>query len=81
MYEESCPSDASGLPFASSPSLVSAFCWLWRARRAASWRRARLGGRLRGGGAGGGSVGGVGVTERVGWFGWNCRIIIISFLI
>ena len=48
---------------------VSAFCWLWRARRAASWRRARDGGRLRGGGAGGGSVGGVGIMLRVGWVG------------
>ncbi len=47
----------------------SAFCWLWRARRAASWRRAREGGRLRGGGVGGGSVGGVGVMLRVGWLG------------
>ncbi len=47
----------------------SAFCWLWRARRAASWRRARDGGRLRGGGVGGGSVGGEGVMLRVGWLG------------
>ena len=56
-----------------SPSaLASAFCWEWRARRAASWRRARDGGTLRGGGAGGGPVGGVGVSERVGWAGRNC---------
>ena len=48
------------------------FCWEWRARRAASWRRAREGGTLRGGGAGGGSVGWEGVAERDGAVGRNC---------
>lgn len=37
---------------------ASAFCLLWRARRAASWRRAREGGMARGGGGGGGADGG-----------------------
>lgn len=36
----------------------SAFCLEWRARRAASCRRAREGGMLSGGGGGGGAEGG-----------------------
>ena len=66
---ESSRSSASLFPL--EPSADSAFCWLCRARRAASWRRARLGGTLRGGGAGGGSVGGLGVTDMFGWLGRN----------
>ena len=56
---------------ASASASDSALCSLCRARRAASWRRARLGGRFRGGGAGGGSVGGLAVRLRVGWVGRN----------
>lgn len=43
-------------------SLARADCLLCKARRAASWRRARDGGTLRGGGGGGGSAGGVDVS-------------------
>ena len=47
----------SALEESFSSELFAVFC-LWRARRAASWRRAREGGMFRGGGGGGGMEGG-----------------------
>ena len=64
--ESSSSSAANGLRFFlcsdfSAPAFSrfsSAFCLLWRASLAASWRRAREGGMLSGGGGGGGADGG-----------------------
>lgn len=72
--ESSSSSAAKGLRFFGLSALlgscpldvfVSEFCLLCRASLAASWRRAREGGILRGGGGGGGADGGSSSAEEV----------------